>query len=141
MQPLSPVVNLGEESYNTNSPSASLLTVVLNYLHICVCHAATIQLSLSFSSPSPPLLLLLPSLLSLPHPHKGVLGMPFLSAVMPTLWPKYVMTSSMNSRCRNNLQLRIPSGWSSSTTRGSSAGELRASEGLSGGHEETAHPD
>ena len=107
-----------------------------------MCRAASIQPSLAFPSPLALLpLLLFPSLLSLPHPHKGVPAMPFLSAVMPILWPKYVMTSSMNLRCRNNLQLRIPSGWSNSTTRGSSAGELRASGGLSGDHEGTARPD
>ena len=91
------------------------------------------------SSPSPPLSFF--PLLSLSHLLKGMLRMPCLSAMMPTLWPKYEMTSSMNSRCRNNLQLRTPSGWSNSTTRESFAGESRASEDLSGDHEGTVHPD
>ena len=103
-----------------------------------------LPLLLSFTSPpSPPLLHLpsLSSLSSLSHLLKGMLRMPCLSAMMPTLWPKYGMTSSMNLRCRNNLQLRTPSGWSNSTTRGSFAGESRASEDLSGDHEGTVHPD
>ena len=144
---LSVLLSALERSCTTRTALApSPLTIVLSYLHMYVCAVRLLFNPpssfplLSLSSPSPPLLLF-SSLLSLPHPHKGVPAMPFLSAVMPILWPKYVMTSSMNLRCRNNLQLRIPSGWSNSTTRGSSAGELRASGGLSGDHEGTARPD
>ena len=36
-QPLSSAISLGEELYNTNSPSASPLTVILNYPHTCAC--------------------------------------------------------------------------------------------------------
>ena len=36
-QPLSPAVIHGNKSYNTNSPSTSLVTVVRKYSHTCVC--------------------------------------------------------------------------------------------------------
>ena len=36
MQPLSPTVSRGKESYNRNSPSASPVTVVRNYSHTCM---------------------------------------------------------------------------------------------------------
>ena len=37
--PLSPAVSRGNELYNTNSPSASPVIVVRNYLHTCACAA------------------------------------------------------------------------------------------------------
>ena len=38
-QPLSPAVSCGNDSYNTNSPSASVVTIVrnLSYMYTCVC--------------------------------------------------------------------------------------------------------
>ena len=35
-QPLSPAVNHGNKLYNTNSPSASMMTVVRDHSHMCV---------------------------------------------------------------------------------------------------------
>ena len=34
-QPLSPTVSHGNDSYNTNSPSASVVTVIRNNSHTC----------------------------------------------------------------------------------------------------------
>ena len=35
MQPLTPTVNRGNDSYNTNGPSISMVTVIRNHLHTC----------------------------------------------------------------------------------------------------------
>ena len=36
VQPLSPAASYGNDSYNTNSPSASVVTVVRNHSHTCM---------------------------------------------------------------------------------------------------------
>ena len=36
-QPLSPAVSHGNKSYNTNSPTTSLVIIVRNYFHTCAC--------------------------------------------------------------------------------------------------------
>ena len=40
-QPLSPAVSRGNNSYNTNSPSASVVTVIRKHSHTCVCATFT----------------------------------------------------------------------------------------------------
>ena len=40
-QPLSPAVSRGNGSYNTNSPSASVVTIIRNHSHTCACVAFT----------------------------------------------------------------------------------------------------
>ena len=40
-EPLTPAVSRGYDSYNTNSLSASVVTVVRNYSHTCACAAFT----------------------------------------------------------------------------------------------------
>ena len=39
-QPVSPAVSRGNNSYKTNSPSASVVTIVRNHLHTCACVCA-----------------------------------------------------------------------------------------------------
>ena len=51
MQPLSSAVSRGNKSHNMNSPSASLVTVVSKYSHMCVCVCVTCTSHSYYSRP------------------------------------------------------------------------------------------